>query len=45
VSDNRKDSGPAGCAEGCAKTMSGAALIMLLAVTIAVRLRRGGRRG
>lgn len=44
MSDTRKDHGPAGCLDGCARTMSGAALIMLLAVTIVARLR-GGRRG
>lgn len=37
--DQRRDYGPAGCADGCAKTMSGASL--LLAVLVALVVRKG----
>lgn len=37
--DQRHDYGPAGCADGCAKTMSGASL--LVALLLAVVIRKG----
>lgn len=46
MGDERKDYGPAGCADGCAKTMSGtSALIGLVVVFLVRRARKGKRRG
>jgi hypothetical protein len=39
--DQRHDYGPAGCADGCAKTMSGASLLIALLV---LAVRRGRKR-
>jgi len=46
MADERKDYGPAGCADGCARTMSGtAALVALLAVALRTLVRGRVRRG